>query len=324
MSKFVVGPLFNKLVSVSRVRWQRVLEDSRIMRSYLQKVNLIIFDDLTKERSIAMYLFSLAVIRLVRKSGMLFTALYLKQCTSCLQKAYGGIPQPKARLSVLVSLTKSGYPRIIPSFHRRLIMEKGPRSGLLVKLYLSAFSINKIILLAPKITKSTFASIVTPTESIKKLKTFYKGVSPKLKDLILRYVPSITEIPLHQGITWRPTWKSVPTYRQLKLWFETHDVKEVNGKKISYHPNIFSAQVFELLGYSYLIERIHTMGKQMSPGILWFARTRFAFDANNQKFSEIDALAYDKTVGPQLPGYRDMKIIPFPGRLGQTDRKSVV
>lgn len=105
---YIDGSLFERLISISRVRWQRVLEDSRIMRSYLSKINLIIFDDLTKERSIAMYLFSVNVIKLVRKSGMLFTALYLKQCASSLQMAYGGDPQPKSRLPILISSPDRG------------------------------------------------------------------------------------------------------------------------------------------------------------------------------------------------------------------------
>lgn len=94
-------------------------------------------DSLTKEACIGAYLFSKQVVRLVRKSGFLFTSLYLKQCSSSLQMAYGGIPKPPELLPVPVSLNRSGYPRIIPRFHRRMMMRKDDRADVLVKLYLS-------------------------------------------------------------------------------------------------------------------------------------------------------------------------------------------
>ncbi|KAL4317821.1 hypothetical protein GQ457_18G011820 [Hibiscus cannabinus] len=58
------------------------------------------------------------VVYMNRRSGALFTALYLKQCAVTLQQAYGGITpyHIHTKLSVPVSLTRSGYPRIIPSF----------------------------------------------------------------------------------------------------------------------------------------------------------------------------------------------------------------
>jgi len=49
-------------------------------------------------------------IRQHRKSGTLFTALYLKQCAVSLQQAYAGSESPKTLLPFPVSLTRSGYP----------------------------------------------------------------------------------------------------------------------------------------------------------------------------------------------------------------------
>lgn len=83
-------------------------------RSYLNRMILITHDSLTKEACIGAYLFSKQVVRLVRKSVFWFTSLYLKQCSSSLQMAYGGIPKPPELLPVPVSLNRSGYPRIIP------------------------------------------------------------------------------------------------------------------------------------------------------------------------------------------------------------------
>ena len=61
-----------------------------------------------------------------------------------------------------VSLTRSGYPRIIPSFHRHMIRRKDEKADRLVKLYLSIFSLSRIITLAKPVGKHTFSSIVSP------------------------------------------------------------------------------------------------------------------------------------------------------------------
>jgi hypothetical protein len=48
-------------------------------------------------------------------------------------------------MSPYVSLTRSGLPRIIPSFHRRLIKDGvRPRSDNLVKMYLSWFTVARL------------------------------------------------------------------------------------------------------------------------------------------------------------------------------------
>ena len=60
------------------------------------------------------------VIRLNRKSGPLFTALYLKQCAGSLQQAYAGVAQPHGLLPVPVSLTRSGYPTTVSYTHLTL------------------------------------------------------------------------------------------------------------------------------------------------------------------------------------------------------------
>lgn len=75
------------------------------------------------------------------QAGFVFTeevwpaSLYLKQAAVCLQKAYAGVPQPKSQLPVPVSLTGSGLPRIIPSYHRKLILKKDERADTFVKIY---------------------------------------------------------------------------------------------------------------------------------------------------------------------------------------------
>lgn len=58
--------------------------------------------------------------------------------------------------------------------------------------------------------RSTFSSISTPPSNVKALATDAAN-SFFFKELLQRYVPSISSIPLLQGMTWDPTWKATPS-----------------------------------------------------------------------------------------------------------------
>jgi len=82
--------LFDIALRLGCLRWQGVRRRPPVRRTLCNKVLLIIFDGLTKEHSIACYLFCKQVVRLVIRYGLLLKALYLKQVSSSLQQAYGG------------------------------------------------------------------------------------------------------------------------------------------------------------------------------------------------------------------------------------------
>lgn len=109
------------------------------------RVQLIIQDGLTKEVCIASHLMAKRIVALGRKSGYLFVALYLKQCSTTLMMWRGGKGPVSRDLSVPVSLTSSGLPRIIPSFHRREILTRSDKADFLIKFYLLWFTISKVI-----------------------------------------------------------------------------------------------------------------------------------------------------------------------------------
>ncbi|KAF1889387.1 hypothetical protein Lal_00024712 [Lupinus albus] len=139
---------------------------------------------LAYESCIAVYLYAKAVKRLYRKSGGLFLALYLKQCASSLQIAYGGDRRPHDRLPVPVSLTR---------------------------------------LLAKRMDFSTFASIVSPWKDLEKVVQAVNWVAEMLPQLVGRYLPWVSKIPLDEGVTWEPTWKAIPNspYLSQQLRFPT-------------------------------------------------------------------------------------------------------
>lgn len=155
-------------------------------------------------------LIGLRSIGMSRKSGWLFASIYCKHAAASLQTAYAGeypIHQPFP-----ISLTRSGYPRIIPAYHRQVIKKGGDRADALVQMYLSFFSLTKCIPLAKRVSHETFDSIVTPLtsseeESVNNMANVIKQLLPQL---VSRYIPWVTTIPLKQGMTWLPTWKAIP------------------------------------------------------------------------------------------------------------------
>lgn len=147
---------------------------------------------------------------LVRKSGLLFTSLYLKQCTVHLQQYYAESKFKGSTPAVKVCLSRAGLPTIIPVHHRHIIMRRGERGDKLVKLYLSWFSICRVLPLAKRVSKATFTSMLNPQQNVDKMKWLLGVLKEQFTHLQSMYLPWISQIPLLKGISWEPTWKSTP------------------------------------------------------------------------------------------------------------------
>lgn len=117
--------------------------------------------------------------------------------------AYGGDPQPHSLLPVPVSLTRIGLPRIIPSFHRKVIRRGDPQSDVIIKVYLSFFSLYRIILLAKKIDKYTFESLETPIADMSSVYDRVTTMKENMVSILERYIPWFTKRPLNQGIDFK-------------------------------------------------------------------------------------------------------------------------
>ena len=88
---------------------------------------------------------------------------------------------------------------IIPKRHRFIIMKRGDRGKNLVRLSLSWFSICRVLPLAKRVSKATFKSIVQPQQNRAQL-TYLRGIiKSKFSYLQRKYLPWISEIPLHKG-----------------------------------------------------------------------------------------------------------------------------
>lgn len=281
------------------------MESPRVLKGYLAKVSLVLFFSLTKERCLAAHHFVKKIVHMGRKSGWLHVSIYCKHASAALQTAYAGespVFQPMP-----IALTRSGYPTIIPAYHRSVIRRKDDRADQLVKMYLSYFSLTKVIPLAKKVSKDTFASIITPLtndeeEKVNDMANIIKSLLPLL---VSRYIPWVTTIPLKQGITWLPTWKSLPNYKVFK------------GFGLPKSPYI--GWVLELRVFSSMVMFIHKMGEQFSPLCLWPSRVRYALDPNNPKYTNLDLDECERTFAPRLPNVEGPAKAYFSfGRLGSS------
>ncbi|KMZ61076.1 hypothetical protein ZOSMA_54G00050 [Zostera marina] len=209
-------------LSIDRIKppieWHRVLKDSGVLRGLLNKIILSTCSQLSTETCIAASLVCKSILALASRGGMLTTAVYLKHCRVALQMSYGAdiftpLPFP-------ISLTRTGYPRIIPSFHRHLIRRRDSRSDVLVRLYMSVFSIGRIVKLAKVVSKSTYQSIVTPPDDMDRIRKTISSIKDKFKEIFPRYLPNIHQIPLEQGVTWDTISKAYPNSNYLKHCYQ--------------------------------------------------------------------------------------------------------
>ena len=91
----------------------------------------------------------------------------------------------------------------------------------LVRMYLSFFSLYKVITLAKSVNDGLFSSIVEahPKDVARSIREYAAGVT--FPELLRRYVPDISSSPLHVGIVWEPTWISKkPSHGAVKRWMK--------------------------------------------------------------------------------------------------------
>lgn len=192
----------NFLETLTPVPWRSVFEHRGRLRRFLIRIAVAVTGYLSFEEVICSLVVARRVAALVRKSGLLFTSLYLKQCAVHLQQYYAGSTIRVGKSAVNVSLSRQGIPSIIPSHHRHCIARRGDRGHHLVRLYLSWFSLCRIVKLAKKPSKSTFSSITSFSFNTSRRVAVYgelKNVWSRLQPL---YMPWLPTIPLITGLSW--------------------------------------------------------------------------------------------------------------------------
>ena len=224
-----------------------------------------------------------------RKSGLLYASLYLKQCSVHLQQCYASSSKMAGQPAVRVSLSRGGLPTIIPKRHRFIIMQRGDRGNRLVRLYLSWFSISRVILLAKRPSKALFESI----SKVQRFKQYHEVLNGQLKTAFERlqpmYLPWISKIPLFKGITWTPTWKSTPNDDR-RFW-----------KKPKPSPSIFSSFKYEMAPFLMYGRVLSSKMEFLHPGMMWSKRVLYPLDFSYTTRALWDSLdQYHYYVDPKL------------------------
>lgn len=286
--------LFDILERLAVSTWRRTFESPQRIKGWLLKAMLVLSGHLTKECAIASFLFAKEVLKIYRRSGGLYCALYLKQCSSSLQAAYGGKKHVPNVHPIFISLTRSGYPTIIPAFHRKMIYRRDDKADFLVRLYLSWFSLSKLVRLCPPVSAETFKSIITPVEDDSKVMRVVNELSDNFKSLIKTYMPWISSIPVEQGFRWVPTWKALPN--------PCGEHRKTESK------NLFLSSWMEIAAFGTLHQLAHATDQLMSSGMLWCQYTLYALDTKAcTTFANYSYEWFSMYVGPVLPAaHRDL------------------
>ncbi|KAK4253936.1 hypothetical protein QN277_009379 [Acacia crassicarpa] len=135
---------------------------------------------------------------------------------------------------------------------------------------------------------------------------------PHLRSLILRYVPKVERIPFLQGMSFVPTWKSVPSSAwYTKLLRRSADEQGEPLKRYALRL-LFTC---ELAAFTFLMNFVHAKGESYSQGCLWAPYVRYAIDSFNREITHLSLEFFEKRIGPYLPDPSQMEIPAKTGRL---------
>ncbi|DAB41745.1 RNA-dependent RNA polymerase [Oxybasis rubra mitovirus 1] len=309
--------LFKDLLdSFTPVPWRSIFEYTKSLKRFLTRIALVATGSINKESAVVCLVIAKRVLRMYRQSGPLSTSLYLKQCSVSLMRYYAGSSKDvrNKMAGASVSLSRAGIPTIIPVHHRQIISARGERGDYLVHLYLSLFSLCRIIKLAKPVGKSTFSSITTPVEDMDMVREVMGEVKSSAKKLLSLYLPWLQTLPLKPGFKFVPTWKSTPNDdRQFR--------ENVSTKVI---PTIFTSLKYEIATFARYLRLIHSWEGVFSPGILFkWGHTLFPFDTGyNTRYANEALTFYEGRPGQVFDdlacAFDRSGVDLLPGRLAQS------
>ncbi|KAK8539715.1 hypothetical protein V6N13_035007 [Hibiscus sabdariffa] len=190
--------------------WRRLLEQPRRLVGLFNRGQLVVFGRLAKGHCLATLFMSRAMVRIYRKSGPLFLARYLKQCLVLVYWYVAGAEKTaRPQLSLPVSLTRTGLPRIIPPVYRKAIRR---RDMLVVRMVITILSFYRIMKVGAKgwrivNTKTIYDRSFVPSVGVVIWSNFFQDYA---KPLLQRYSPSACDLTLELGFTWRSVYSSTP------------------------------------------------------------------------------------------------------------------
>jgi len=122
--------------------WQLGLKSESWLVGRLNRFAFLIMGKISHTSAGGILHFARWSVRVVRNQGNPGYAVYLKACLVLLQNAVVGRKMHGRELGVAVSVTGTGFPRVIPAIHRRAI-RRGDLS--IFRLWTSLFSLYRIV-----------------------------------------------------------------------------------------------------------------------------------------------------------------------------------
>ncbi|KAL5798384.1 hypothetical protein ACOSQ2_003204 [Xanthoceras sorbifolium] len=132
----------------------------------------------------------------------------------------------------------------------------------------------------------------------------YSGVMSICSELTTRfhhlqktYLPWISEIPVYQGISWVPTWKSLPNSPKCRRGLKEKGSTERKDKRVV---SSFPALKYELAAFArHTRVELESMGL-IPTGLLWESRVHFALYRESPSMLNSDISRYIENVHPVM------------------------
>jgi len=199
-----------------------------------------------------------------------------------------------------------------------MIARRDSKADTLVRWYW--FSLSKILLLSNKLSKDNLDSITRPVEAGERVVKIMAEFDQKLKLLCHRYMPWIQDMTVIQGMSWKPSWKSMPNPRLHEVWKVGSD--GTKASKPAFREVITGplTSLFSELGAFALClsedSRTERTGLATSVPGLWCERLRWPFQPISLDAWEQDIMFFYKNVYPFFSELRDSSRVPlYQGKL---------
>lgn len=202
--------LLFKLIERQGARgWRSILENARHMMGLFTRVLLCVFGRLTKGDCLAVYSMSRSIRLLYKKSGPLFTGMYLKQVSFLVMWYVGGEKGKTPVHKTAVSTTRSGIPRIIPPYYRKKLRMNDP---VVIQIVLSLCTLSRLIMVLPK--GGLRFNPLTVQDNSFDLHPVTSAMCDALQDasatMLAMYAPEFCQMPLKLGFDFKPMFSSSP------------------------------------------------------------------------------------------------------------------
>lgn len=146
------------------------------------------------------------------------------------------------------------------------------------------FTVCRIILVAPAVSKNTFKTILSePSISVDSLRTIVLKLRKILKTPYSRSLPAVTSIPLHTGVRWLPTFKYLPTMGEYASALIRRKRIDPHRRRAAF--SSFCVEAYERYSFTVLL-MMNVSNGYGSYGPLSVKTTRFAFDEVGNKVLE--------------------------------------